>query len=253
MLHQCGHQSGSRPCSCGSTLFSVAFPVTGRQSTDEDHDVARSCCSSPSSVDCTLSLGTPSTRQTENNAAALSTLFQRPSCVSSFGQDIISQSKKKSNAFYGGATNGSNLGGDPLLLVRRCANCDTTSTPLWRNGPRGPKVRRLAGFTNTIREACGGVNGATFVVVAGDIGSRGETAAVTLELLRFVRNERQLTHHHVRRRDGGPCGRVLPHLAVRRRAFASVLGPKQAQPISIPLDALAAALSSILSPRVSSL
>ncbi|KAJ8492545.1 hypothetical protein OPV22_014266 [Ensete ventricosum] len=139
MLHQCGHQSSSRPCSCGSTLFSVAFPVTGRQSTDEDHDVARSCCSSPSSVDCTLSLGTPSTRQTENNAAALSTLFQRPSCVSSFGQDIISQSKKKSNAFYGGATNGSNLGGDPLLLVRRCANCDTTSTPLWRNGPRGPK------------------------------------------------------------------------------------------------------------------
>uniref|UniRef100_A0A6N2N9Z9 GATA-type domain-containing protein n=1 Tax=Salix viminalis TaxID=40686 RepID=A0A6N2N9Z9_SALVM len=27
---------------------------------------------------------------------------------------------------------------DPLL-ARRCANCDTTSTPLWRNGPRGPK------------------------------------------------------------------------------------------------------------------
>uniref|UniRef100_A0A0E0L5V8 GATA-type domain-containing protein n=1 Tax=Oryza punctata TaxID=4537 RepID=A0A0E0L5V8_ORYPU len=24
-------------------------------------------------------------------------------------------------------------------LPRRCANCDTTSTPLWRNGPRGPK------------------------------------------------------------------------------------------------------------------
>ncbi|CAL9174998.1 unnamed protein product [Musa hybrid cultivar] len=142
MLHQCGHQSSSYPCSCGSAYFSVVFPVTGKQSTDEDHDVARSGCSSPSSVDCTLSLGTPSTRQTENKAAAAaasSTMFQRPSCVSSFGQDIISQSKKRSNAFYGGATNGSNFGGDPLLLARRCANCDTTSTPLWRNGPRGPK------------------------------------------------------------------------------------------------------------------
>ncbi|THU62075.1 hypothetical protein C4D60_Mb01t01340 [Musa balbisiana] len=141
MLHQCGHQSSSYPCSCGSAYFSVVFPVTGKQSTDEDHDIARSGCSSPSSVDCTLSLGTPSTRQTENKAAAAasSTLFQRPSCVSSFGQDIISQSNKRSNAFYGGATNGSNLGGDPLLLARRCANCHTTSTPLWRNGPRGPK------------------------------------------------------------------------------------------------------------------
>ncbi|CAH8351643.1 unnamed protein product [Eruca vesicaria subsp. sativa] len=31
------------------------------------------------------------------------------------------------------------LGGGDTLLDRRCTNCDTTSTPLWRNGPRGPK------------------------------------------------------------------------------------------------------------------
>ncbi|URD72863.1 GATA zinc finger domain containing protein [Musa troglodytarum] len=141
MLHQCGHQSSPYPCSCGSAYFSGVFPATGKQSTDEDHGVARSGCSSPSSVDCTLSLGTPSTRQTGNKAAAAasSTLFQRPSWVSSFGQDVMSQSKKRSNALYGGAASGSTLGGDPLLLARRCANCDTTSTPLWRNGPRGPK------------------------------------------------------------------------------------------------------------------
>ncbi|KAG5412642.1 hypothetical protein IGI04_000209 [Brassica rapa subsp. trilocularis] len=30
-------------------------------------------------------------------------------------------------------------GGGNNLGARRCANCDTTSTPLWRNGPSGPK------------------------------------------------------------------------------------------------------------------
>lgn len=25
--------------------------------------------------------------------------------------------------------------------VRRCANCHTTDTPMWRRGPGGPKVR----------------------------------------------------------------------------------------------------------------
>ncbi|MCD7454515.1 hypothetical protein HAX54_025136 [Datura stramonium] len=40
----------------------------------------------------------------------------------------------------GGGSNGNNNSSttDPLV-ARRCANCDTTSTPLWRNGPRGPK------------------------------------------------------------------------------------------------------------------
>ncbi|URE15654.1 GATA zinc finger domain containing protein [Musa troglodytarum] len=152
MLHQCGHQCSAYPCSCGfvyggcgggGASFSFLFPIAGKHSVDEDFDVTHSTSSSPSLVDCTLSLGTPSTRQTESKPTATFNQIQRTSCMSSFRWDIISQSKKNSpmgsTASSGGDANGSSLGGDPLLLARRCANCDTTSTPLWRNGPRGPK------------------------------------------------------------------------------------------------------------------
>ncbi|CAL1414150.1 unnamed protein product [Linum trigynum] len=30
-------------------------------------------------------------------------------------------------------------GGSPTVVVRVCADCNTTKTPLWRSGPRGPK------------------------------------------------------------------------------------------------------------------
>ncbi|XP_008800719.1 GATA transcription factor 19 [Phoenix dactylifera] len=154
MLHQCGRHSGggiSTPCSCGllygacggsgSNSFSILFP--GKQAAvDEVFDSGYPIPSS-SSVDCTLSLGTPSTRRTESHKPPPSSAaIQRPSCVSSLCWDILSQSSKQpSVASRGptGPTNSSNLGADPVLLARRCANCDTTSTPLWRNGPRGPK------------------------------------------------------------------------------------------------------------------
>ncbi|KAG6473070.1 GATA transcription factor 19-like [Zingiber officinale] len=148
MLHQCEHQSSVYPCSCGfvygggggggGAASSFLYPVTTtRQFMQEGCDSDEySVCSSPSSVDCTLSLGTPSTRQTEHKTSESSAKIQRPSsCV----WDIRSRSKNSSmgsNAPNGG---GSALGGDPQLFARRCANCDTTSTPLWRNGPRGPK------------------------------------------------------------------------------------------------------------------
>lgn len=82
--------------------------------------------SSPyASVDCTLSLGTPSTRLCNDD-------------------DDRRFSSHTSNAlgswdFLHGAKKGGGGGGNNLI-ARRCANCDTTSTPLWRNGPRGPKV-----------------------------------------------------------------------------------------------------------------
>ncbi|XP_010925915.1 GATA transcription factor 15 [Elaeis guineensis] len=154
MLHQCGQHSGggvSTPCSCGflygacggsgSTSFSILFP--GKQSSmDEVFDSGYPITSS-SSVDCTLSLGTPSTRDADAlKPSSSSTLNQRPSCVSSLCWDVLSQSNKQPSMASGGvngSTNSSNLGADPVLLARRCANCDTTSTPLWRNGPRGPK------------------------------------------------------------------------------------------------------------------
>ncbi|KAJ0251106.1 GATA transcription factor 19 [Hirschfeldia incana] len=78
--------------------------------------------SSPyASVDCTLSLGTPSTRLSNDDD---------DSRFSSHTSNTLGWD------FLHGAKNG---GGGNNLIPRRCANCDTTSTPLWRNGPRGPK------------------------------------------------------------------------------------------------------------------
>lgn len=138
MLHQCGH----RQCSCASAAatpsFSIFFPMSGSKSSSsrgpDDGEVLlessksdniNSSSSAVTVVDCTLSLGTPSTRLGgEKKSFAASS--------SSFRWDVIPK-KHASPAATGG-------GDDQLLLARRCANCNTTSTPLWRNGPRGPKV-----------------------------------------------------------------------------------------------------------------
>ncbi|KAK9165515.1 hypothetical protein Scep_000706 [Stephania cephalantha] len=107
-------------------------------------------------VDCTLSLGTPSTRHIDYEKAIGSThsgrssksnlcwdLFhqsgnKRSSCSSSSSTSSSCSSLKSRGSGTSSSTVLNNLNGDPLL-ARRCANCDTTSTPLWRNGPRGPK------------------------------------------------------------------------------------------------------------------
>ncbi|KAK9129864.1 hypothetical protein Sjap_010351 [Stephania japonica] len=104
-------------------------------------------------VDCTLSLGTPSTRHIDYDKA-IGTHSGRSSSKSNLCWDLFQSTNKRSSSSSsstssssssfkgrGGTTTGTvlnNLNGDPLL-ARRCANCDTTSTPLWRNGPRGPK------------------------------------------------------------------------------------------------------------------
>ncbi|KAG6536650.1 GATA transcription factor 19-like [Zingiber officinale] len=140
MLHQCGH----RQCSCASAVptpsFSIFFPMSGSKSSsrgaaDDDGEVlhessksdefnSSSAAAVTTVVDCTLSLGTPSTRLVgEKKSFAASS--------SSFRWDAIPK-KHASPAAAGG-------GDDQFLLARRCANCNTTSTPLWRNGPRGPK------------------------------------------------------------------------------------------------------------------
>ncbi|XP_010489544.1 PREDICTED: GATA transcription factor 20-like [Camelina sativa] len=81
--------------------------------------------SSSTSVDCTLSLGTPSTRLDDHRR------------FSSAGSNNISGDFY----FHGGnaKTASYKKGGGDHSLPRRCASCDTTSTPLWRNGPKGPK------------------------------------------------------------------------------------------------------------------
>ncbi|GAV60038.1 GATA domain-containing protein [Cephalotus follicularis] len=145
MMHRCSSSQGNvvGPCSCGlfhsqSNSFSMLFSMPNHKSFEQTEMYP---LSSSSSVDCTLSLGTPSTRLSEDDEKRRGS----GSCMSNFCWDIL-QSKNtpyapqshKTSRGSNNNSNNSNLASDPLL-ARRCANCDTTSTPLWRNGPRGPK------------------------------------------------------------------------------------------------------------------
>lgn len=127
-------------------LFSMGNGHRGYDEGELYSFASSSSSSSPSaSVDCTLSLGTPSTRVT-NDSGHHHHEKKRSSCMSNFGWNIMPSkhtpppsSSSSSKPHRSGSSGGASSGGDPLL-ARRCANCDTTSTPLWRNGPRGPKV-----------------------------------------------------------------------------------------------------------------
>lgn len=146
------HVMGS--CSCGlfhtqtNSSFSMLFSMPNNnhhkaydQYEPSDHPHMYSFAS-PSSVDCTLSLGTPSTRLTTEDGNGNGNDDRRGSherrSVSNFCWDLL-QPKHATSAPKNGNSNRGSAGNDSLL-ARRCANCDTTSTPLWRNGPRGPKV-----------------------------------------------------------------------------------------------------------------
>lgn len=149
--HGCGgaaeHGCGGATAASFSALFHVPRKLPAHEAYDAHHDAA---------VDCTLSLGTPSTRRGGSPAPAPAPASasapaqpRRAPCAaaSTLWWGVVSKRKERSQeaAAVGfkesGASAGAsvNLGADPLV-ARRCANCDTTSTPLWRNGPRGPKV-----------------------------------------------------------------------------------------------------------------
>ncbi|KAF2570360.1 hypothetical protein F2Q70_00001006 [Brassica cretica] len=93
---------------------------------DHPHNYDYDDLSSSTSVDCTLSLGTPSTRLDKHRR------------FSSANSNNISGDF----FFHGGSakTTSYKKSGSEHNLPRRCASCDTTITPLWRNGPKGPKV-----------------------------------------------------------------------------------------------------------------
>lgn len=142
-MHRCSssqkHVLG--PCTCGmfhsqTNSFSMLFSMPNHKPYDES-DMYSFTPSPSSSVDCTLSLGTPSTRLTEDEEKRNR---HEHRSVSNFCWDLLqSKHTPQSHAKSSRANNSTNSSNDPLL-ARRCANCDTTSTPLWRNGPRGPKV-----------------------------------------------------------------------------------------------------------------
>ncbi|XP_076897815.1 GATA transcription factor 19-like [Bidens hawaiensis] len=136
-MNRCTGATMMGPCSCGlyhyhqPNSFSNMFPM----SYDYDQQMCAYGSSSPSSVDCTLSLGTPSTRSTHEYEKSSKTHHENRRGSSWWNilqpsSHSAAPSPRKAN--HGGAAGDS-------LFSRRCANCDTTSTPLWRNGPRGPK------------------------------------------------------------------------------------------------------------------
>ncbi|RDX70860.1 GATA transcription factor 18, partial [Mucuna pruriens] len=146
MMHRCcggsqGHVMGTCTCAmyhteANANSYSMLFSMPNAHAPYDDYepDMYSSFTPSPSSVDCTLSLGTPSTRFTEDEEKR--NRHERRSSVSNFCWDMLQSKQSQTKSTRG--TTGNNANNDPLL-ARRCANCDTTSTPLWRNGPRGPK------------------------------------------------------------------------------------------------------------------
>ncbi|OEL17204.1 hypothetical protein BAE44_0021776 [Dichanthelium oligosanthes] len=176
MLRHCSgssHQSiaaAPLPATMASTTFSLFFPVPKAQwpaaaadeaaaaAFDDDHSSITTSPSSPSSsssagsVDCTLSLGTPSSRRATaepTKRAAQPPAYPSVSAASAVSWDVAAdqsyyccQGSKKPTAVTACAANKGTVARtdhDALLMDRRCANCGTSSTPLWRNGPRGPK------------------------------------------------------------------------------------------------------------------
>ncbi|CAL4955301.1 unnamed protein product [Urochloa decumbens] len=140
MLHEaapctCGLLYGS--CGGGCSMLFAAAAAGG----DHHHYYYRHCGDGDAgpyggSVDCTLSLGTPSTRRAEAGAAA-----RAPAAPSGAGMHWESAAAPVPSCNNGGgAARGATAeAANAAAGARRCANCDTTSTPLWRNGPRGPK------------------------------------------------------------------------------------------------------------------
>ncbi|KAK4781095.1 hypothetical protein SAY87_017201 [Trapa incisa] len=188
------HQYGS-----SNDSFSVFFPDTYSYQTSYPHSY--SPASSSSTVDCTLSLGTPSTRLCEDSADDGTTRRihqgtgqERRSSISTFCWDILRTTSSSKNAPTASVAAVSNKsagrgGGDPLL-ARRCANCDTTSTPLWRNGPRGPKSlcnacgirfkkeeRRATAAAATATASTGGAMDAQAMFSNGQYGSWAAAAS----------------------------------------------------------------------------
>ncbi|KAL1332994.1 hypothetical protein HN51_061769 [Arachis hypogaea] len=135
MMNHCCSNSNSQDhvmgtCKCG--MFPTPYGDDYYYGDPNSYSFTPSSSSlSWSSVDCTLSLGTPSTRFSEDEDRRT--------------RHHHHERRSKQNPHHSEAKASKGSDGD-AFFSRRCANCDTTSTPLWRNGPRGPK---------TLCNACG--------------------------------------------------------------------------------------------------
>ncbi|KAG0458253.1 hypothetical protein HPP92_023410 [Vanilla planifolia] len=166
MLQWC--ENGSKGSEGPPCSLSILFPLSRKQAEEETGVIGAAI----SSVDCTLSLGMPYTRHEPPPYSSSANPASSP--------DILSNGERPSSSERG--RSGARLSiGDPLLLARRCANCDTTSTPLWRNGPRGPKSlcnacgirhkkeerRAAASSANTFLASSGAVEGIGYAYTSG--------------------------------------------------------------------------------------
>ncbi|KAJ9564425.1 hypothetical protein OSB04_000391 [Centaurea solstitialis] len=134
----CDHHQHYQQPNSFSMLFTMPPPPPYHYQNDDicPYD---SSSSSAASVDCTLSLATPAA------ATCLTEDYELPEPRSSsrFCWDFLQPENTHLSTSPAANSHRSNRGGGggggESLVARRCANCDTTSTPLWRNGPRGPK------------------------------------------------------------------------------------------------------------------
>jgi hypothetical protein len=122
-----------------STPFPLFFPLPSKQALHQCPDDRSSVVtasppssSSTGSVDCTLSLGTPSLRRAA--AAEYSSVPDLTTMTSKHPSSVSAADRPQSSYRQQGGKLAA------AFADRRCANCGTSSTPLWRNGPRGPKV-----------------------------------------------------------------------------------------------------------------
>ncbi|CAN6354231.1 unnamed protein product [Urochloa humidicola] len=157
-----------------STTFSLFFPLPNKgqwqpaaaaaayeaagAAFDDDHSsittspLSPSSSSSAGSVDCTLSLGTPSSRRAAAAAEPAELITKRTAAQPAYTSAVSWEVAAADQSYYccqggkpavavAGAAKGVSARAehDAMLVDRRCANCGTSSTPLWRNGPRGPK------------------------------------------------------------------------------------------------------------------
>uniref|UniRef100_A0A0E0A379 GATA-type domain-containing protein n=1 Tax=Oryza glumipatula TaxID=40148 RepID=A0A0E0A379_9ORYZ len=213
--HQDVAAAGS-PGDMASSTFSLFFPMSNGQcwppSTVEesaaydDHSTVTTSPSSPSSsstgsVDCTLSLGTPSSRRAEPVAAAAPAANHGapvPAHYPSLSAATVSWDATAESYYCGqqgrpatGAAKCAAGAGHDALLDRRCANCGTASTPLWRNGPRGPKSlcnacgirykkeERRAAATTTTADGAAGCGFITAQRGRGSTAAKAEPAVTT--------------------------------------------------------------------------
>ncbi|XP_038883344.1 GATA transcription factor 18 [Benincasa hispida] len=139
MMQRCGSYQcySAGECSCGG-FYGQQGSYFSMPTYNNYYETEHYSFESSSPVDCTLSLGTPSTRMTEYDEKRREE--QHP--ASNFTWDLPrTKHPHSSKTTRRGANSGadkSNANADQMF-ARHCANCDTTTTPLWRNGPSGPK------------------------------------------------------------------------------------------------------------------